>query len=161
MDCTTIQNAYSHCAECSSKPQIVIGENKRQYRLNNETHRLVCVVEIDGCVLTSQTTKKCDYLITVCHSNTTYFVELKGKHLIEGVEQITQTLNEFENKFGYSLGELVFARIVLSRGSEVKATANDGRVKNLRKRLKKWKGDLDYHVGTYDKDSVERPFTKP
>ena len=156
--CREFQENHPNCTHCSRRKQILVEENKRKYILKNPSGKQVCRVRVDGCVIKSQNQRKCDYLVIICKSEDEvnnnhvssgedlYFIELKGKHLLDAVEQLTQTIEYFKAQF---TGK-VFARVVLSKSPDVKSTQNSAKVSKLRKLLKKYRGDFAYSSRQYE-----------
>ena len=67
-NCQDFQENYRDCTNCSEGKLVVAEENKRKYILQNPSKKKVCKVRIDGCVIPSQSQRKCDYLMIVCES---------------------------------------------------------------------------------------------
>ncbi|WP_434683891.1 hypothetical protein [Pseudanabaena minima] len=157
-NCQHFQENYRECTKCSD----VAEENKRKYILQNPSRKKVCKVRIDGCVITSQSQRKCDYLMIVCEdeaSNQTesvdlYFVELKGRDLMSAVEQLTETIKYFQSE-KYKFTGKVFARAVVTRVHiPTSSIDTDARVLSLRKLLKKLGGDFAYGSVQFEKDRI-------
>ena len=157
-NCQHFQENYRDCTKCSN----VAEEHKRKYILQNPSRKKVCKVRIDDCVITSQSQRKCDYLMIVCESEASnqlesvdlYFIELKGRDLMSAVEQLTETIKYFQAK-EYKFTGKVFARAVVTRVHIPKSSIDtDARVLSLRKLLKKFGGDFDYNSQTFEKDRI-------
>lgn len=148
MNCDQLRSQNEHCTTCDKRPNTVARENKREYRIENSSRRQICQIKIDGCYVKDKQNKKCDHLFVVCDSGDSYFVELKGRHLLEGVTQISSTLDFFAQQIGENRGN-IFARIVVTQVSVPKAIQTDATVLKLRKPLKAWGGDLVYRSGIY------------
>lgn len=147
MDCQSfMQN--QQCTQCNENRLHVASENRREYRLENPSQVRICKVRIDGCFLADSQEKKCDFLFIICESGDSYFVELKGRHLLEGIEQIATTLDHFASQIRENHGR-VFARIVVTEVHRPKAIENDVRIIRLRKQLKQSGGDLVYQSRRY------------
>jgi len=153
LNCQEFQENYRDCTDCSEGKRLVVEENKRKYILQNPSKRKVCKVRIDGCVISSQTKRKCDYLMIVCELEDMYFIELKGKDLISAVEQLTETVKYFQAEFREIQGK-VFARVVLSKVPMPKSIESDSRVVALRKLLKKLGGDFAYGSVQFENDNI-------
>ncbi|NOZ91351.1 MAG: hypothetical protein GXO60_08725 [Epsilonproteobacteria bacterium] len=80
------------CNELTTNKIISISENKRIFRINNSSLFSINRVEVDGCYITSG--RKCDYLFEILDSDIleVFYVELKGKHLEDAIEQLEETL---------------------------------------------------------------------
>ena len=159
-NCQDFQENYRDCTNCSEGKLIVAEENKRKYILQNPCQKKVCKIRIDGCVIPSQSQRKCDYLMIVCESKLAneqqsdiYFIELKGRDLISAVEQLTQTIKHFQTE-KYKIMGKVFARVVLSKVVNPKSMEVDSRVIALRKLMKKLGGNFDYGSVRFEKDCI-------
>lgn len=78
----------------------------------------ICKLEIDGKIIVSKETRKCDYGVLVNNASDNYciLIELKGSHIEDAFEQIYSTLcnNDFKVKckpFGFTYK----AKIVCSK----------------------------------------------
>ncbi|WP_431213802.1 hypothetical protein ACQ86N_02560 [Puia sp. P3] len=96
MSCTALQqlldpsNAdFEVCFSTSSAAQ----EHGKKFRFENNGMKAICRVKVDGCLITSQQTKKCDYLFAVREDKAYYLVELKGINIDNAVAQIIQTFD--------------------------------------------------------------------
>jgi len=80
------------CNELTTNKIVSISENKRVFRINNSSLFSINRVEVDGCYITSG--RKCDYLFEILDSDIVevFYVELKGKHLEDAIEQLEETL---------------------------------------------------------------------
>ena len=159
-NCQHFQENYRDCTNCSEGKLVVAEENKRKYILQNPSKKKICKVRIDGCVIPSQSQRKCDYLMIVCESKSAneqesdiYFIELKGRDLISAVEQLTQTIAYFQAE-KYKFTGKVFARVVLSKVADPKSIEVDSRVIALRKLMKKLGGNFDYGSVQFEKDRI-------
>jgi len=159
--CQDFQESYRDCTNCSEGKLVVAEENKRKYILQNLSKRKVCKIRIDGCVISSQTKRKCDYLMIVCESKSSnqsesvdlYFIELKGRDLISAVDQLTETIKYFQTE-KYKMTGKVFARAVLSKVVNPRAIEVDSRVIALKKLMKKLGGTFDYGSIQFEKDRI-------
>ncbi|MGK7897287.1 MAG: hypothetical protein AB4372_27630 [Xenococcus sp. (in: cyanobacteria)] len=150
LNCEEIKRNYPDCVTCTSNSKVQVAENKRKYILQNPSRKEVCRVRVDGCLISSEDRRKCDFMIIVCPTKDVYLIELKGNKLLDAIEQLSQTLSYFNSQF---LGK-IYARIVLSKVQQPKAMETDGRVVKFKKRLKKTGGDLIYSSRVYEGDSV-------
>lgn len=148
MTCNQLHSQNEDCTTCDQRPTIVATENRRKYRIENSSRRQICQIRIDGCYVRDEQNKKCDHLFVVCDSGDSYFVELKGSHLLKGVTQIASTLDFFAQQIEENRGN-IFARIVVTQVNVPKAIQTDATVLKLRKRLKRWGGNLEYKSGIY------------
>jgi hypothetical protein len=55
--------------------------------------------------------RKCDYLLVRCIDQHCFFIELKGRHLLDAVEQVSLTIDALQNKLA---GHILNVRIVLT-----------------------------------------------
>jgi hypothetical protein len=55
--------------------------------------------------------RKCDYLLVRCIDKHCFFIELKGRHLLDAVEQISLTIDTLKHKL---VGHVLHVRIVLT-----------------------------------------------
>ncbi len=81
--------------DCNSfnKNKIVsVSENKRTFRINNTSLFTINKVEVDGCYISEG--RKCDFLFEIIEDEIkeVFYVELKGKHIEDAVEQLEATL---------------------------------------------------------------------
>ena len=77
----------------SNKNKIVsVSENKRTFRINNKSLFTINKVEVDGCYISEG--RKCDFLFEIIEDEVkeVFYVELKGKHIEDAVEQLESTL---------------------------------------------------------------------
>lgn len=148
MDCEQLCSKNKHCTTCNNHSSLVSREKKSEYRIENRSKGKICRIKVDGCYVSDPTVRKCDYLFVACNSGNSYFVELKGRHLLEGVKQIAATLDLFAPQIKGHPG-IVSARIVVAQVNRPRAIENDATVLKLRKRLKKLGGDLVYRSGSF------------
>lgn len=164
LNCQEFQEKYSSCTVCKQDTEIPTYDPKNKkikYILQNPSRRKVCKVEIDNCVITSQSQRKCDYLMIVCETKDSsqpesvdlYFIELKGRDLMSAVEQLTETIKYFQAE-KYKFTGKVFARAVLSKVPMPKAIESDSKVLALRKLLKKLGGDFAYGAVRFENDRI-------
>ncbi|AEI47495.1 hypothetical protein [Runella slithyformis] len=94
-------NPFHEKPEC----ELLAGTNKvfvakdsgaiSEYRLENPNQRWVVKLKVDGCLIPSDSQKKCDFLFLACEKEggkTAYFVELKGGNLGDAIEQIQSAI---------------------------------------------------------------------
>jgi hypothetical protein len=82
----------ANCREIhDNRSQIVLKENKSEYRAENATKKKVQVCKIDGCLLDTDELQKCDYLLLV--EKSARFIELKGVRIDDAIEQLISTVN--------------------------------------------------------------------
>jgi hypothetical protein len=112
MICQKFREKHDGCTECSQIPIITVSENKSKYSLNNPQRREVCKVVIDGCLMTGDQGKQCDYLLLSCDTSVAYFIELKGKDLSHAIRQLDQSIDQLSSNLD---GLRINARVVLSK----------------------------------------------
>lgn len=70
-------------------------------RENNKCFRIICddslranivKVQVDGCLISDQNVKKCDWLFVIEDSKGLIFVECKGNNVLHAISQIRNTL---------------------------------------------------------------------
>jgi len=79
--------------QCCMSNRVVKEHGKRFEIDSNENFT---AIKIDGCVITSHEIEKCDYGLHRTSNDDFYFVELKGKGIQKGFDQIVSTINYFE-----------------------------------------------------------------
>lgn len=76
-------------------------ENGKRFNLNNHSKLVICKVKVDGCLITSNSIRKCDYLFSVDSMPKKYFlVELKGIDLATAITQIESTYDQLQPILG-------------------------------------------------------------
>ena len=96
----------SSCNSTTTNRIISVSENKRTFRIKNNSTFTINEVEVDGCYKT--TGAKCDYLFEVIENinsvqtvTVVFYVELKGSDINHAIEQLEATikycLNEHKN----------------------------------------------------------------
>jgi len=95
MSCTALQQLLDAAdkAPCFST-STAASEKGKTFRFDNSHDKTVCRVRVDGCLIISTATKKCDYLFHVLEDAGYYLVELKGTDVEQAVEQILQTFEQ-------------------------------------------------------------------
>lgn len=134
---TTPQYKYAHCEDCcnvETSSKVVRRERKSQYTLINPNHIKITVFHVDnGIIKNEKNCRKCDYIYDINTSSTmaVIYIELKGKHLLDALEQIENTVNLLDNVFNNAQR---FARIICSR---VPSINNDPKGIKIKKYLQK------------------------
>ena len=81
-----------------------------KYQVLNPNEKDFSLFRIDkDKIVTGQ--RKCDYLLVRCVDKHCFFIELKGRHLLDAVEQISKTIETLKNKL---TGHVLNVRIVLT-----------------------------------------------
>lgn len=149
MSCDTLKqllDPLNEHTECFSN-STVAEENRKKFVINKPADIPVCKVQVDGCLITSQQVRKCDYFFEVGTIPKRYFlVELKGSDLSGAIEQLVSTYDHFSPKLGAKVSQ--YSAIVVS--SVVPKANNDFR--NRQQRLMKTmqlhleRGSIQHHV---------------
>lgn len=93
---TNLNNLIEENPNCCSESKVAAENGKRFEIVSNEDFTKV---RIDGCLIASQNTEKCDFGF-IRHSNQEfYFVELKGKEIQKAYNQIIATIQNFNINF--------------------------------------------------------------
>jgi hypothetical protein len=102
------EEKISNCEEINSDPDIIINDSdggKSKLRLKNSKRIKVRIIKVDNCVI--EDTTRCDYVVEIPIDNikVVLFVELKGKNVEHGIEQLEKTINHmcFKNRYGSDL----------------------------------------------------------
>ena len=89
----------SSCNTTTTNKIISVSENKRTFRVKNDSLFTINEVEVDGCYKT--TGAKCDYLFEIISKDTennletitiVFYVELKGSDVSHAIEQLEATI---------------------------------------------------------------------
>ena len=80
------------CNSTNKNKIISVSENRRVFKIYNKSLFTINKVRVDGCYLTNG--RKCDYLFEIVDENVkeVFYVELKGKHIEDAIEQLEATL---------------------------------------------------------------------
>jgi hypothetical protein len=85
---------FEKCREfVDNRVYIVCEENRTKITFRNSARETVAKIRIDGCVITDNAAKKCDYLLLCAGIRKAVFVELKGNKVIMAIEQLSATLD--------------------------------------------------------------------
>jgi hypothetical protein len=90
------------CAEPSRNEKIVCAENRCKITFINRARRKVVKYRIDGCrllrdLLENPGCKLCDYLVAVESRGEEHYVELKGKHVQDALDQLASTIRQLKS----------------------------------------------------------------
>ena len=110
------QNQYQNCKNCrqiNSNSVVVCSEKKSRYALQNPNHVSITIFHVDGGVVRDEECcRKCDYIydISMPLKSIAIFIELKGKHLVDALEQIENSVKLFMPTFKKTiiLGRIIF-----------------------------------------------------
>jgi hypothetical protein len=100
------EEKISKCEEIKSNPDIIINNSdggKSKLRLKNSKRIKVRIIRVDDCVI--KDTTRCDYVVEIPMDSikVVLFVELKGKNVEHGIEQLEKTINHICFKDRYNL----------------------------------------------------------
>ena len=121
MCCKKILDAFKADANCAESNRFTAEENGRKFRFKflGKSKEEICRIKVDGCLIDSNNTIKCDYIFQRCISDEVYFVELKGEGVKHGYEQIITTIQIVKKKFALAKTEIpkekIFGCIVSSK----------------------------------------------
>ena len=116
---------YSHCENIISFTQ-----KTRTYTAHNKENKQILGFWVDGGLVTSTDTRKCDCALVV-ENDLCYLIELKGTSVDEACEQLRITLEYFKET--YQMQKFV-GRIVVSRFNSHKIQSEKYRL--LERKLK-------------------------
>lgn len=120
-----ISLGYPECEKPRRDKTITLKDHsggRSRYIGSNPKAKLIMQIEIDGCVISEQDKRKCDYLILDCIDNVSYFIELKGSNIGDAYEQIAATYLEIIKIREYKTNVInkhfkMMARIILAKGN--------------------------------------------
>jgi len=108
------EEKISKCEEIKSDPKIVINDpdgGKSELRLKNPKKRKVRKIIVDNCVIKGDATR-CDYVVEIPLDNikVVLFIELKGKKVEDGIEQLEKTINHicFKDRYNSVLKKIAY-----------------------------------------------------
>ena len=80
------------CNSVNKNKIVSVSENKRTFRINNKSLFTINKVEVDGCYILEG--RKCDFLFEIIEDDVkeVFYIELKGKHIEDAIEQLEATL---------------------------------------------------------------------
>jgi hypothetical protein len=87
----------SRCNNASTNKIVVVSENKRTFRIKNNSLFLINAVTVDPCYISEGL--RCDYLFEIINIepdeviNKVLYVELKGSDVEHAVDQLEATIN--------------------------------------------------------------------
>jgi hypothetical protein len=85
---------FEDCREFEdTRKRIVCEENRTIITFYNPSGETAAKIRIDGCVITGNAVKKCDYLLLCGKIKKAIFVELKGNKVMAAIEQLSATLD--------------------------------------------------------------------
>jgi len=83
----------TRCNKCTKNKIVPVNENKREFRIQNNSRYEINTVTVDKCYITSGL--KCDYLFEIILNTDikkVYYVELKGSDISHGIKQLESTI---------------------------------------------------------------------
>lgn len=83
----------STCNSNTSNKIVSVSENKRIFRINNNSSHNINKITVDGCYI--RTGAKCDFLFEIINNNNiihVFYVELKGSDIPHAIEQLEATI---------------------------------------------------------------------
>jgi len=86
------------CNECTNNKIVPVSENKREFRIQNNSRYEINKVTVDGCYITSGL--KCDYLFEIINRDIkeVFYIELKGSDISHGIKQLEATIKHCESE---------------------------------------------------------------
>jgi hypothetical protein len=110
------EEKISKCEEINRNPKIVINDpdgGKSKLRLKNSKRIKVRIIKVDDCVIGDTT--RCDRVIEIPMDNikVVLFIELKGKNVEHGIEQLEKTINHicFKDRYNSVLKKRAYLMI--------------------------------------------------
>lgn len=95
---------FGNCAVEKNNKIIKCEENKRKFIVNNKQEKIVLKVYVDNpkeknnnCTGLKIKGRRCDYLIIEKQDNIANFIELKGHHLSDAIEQLSNSIKVISN----------------------------------------------------------------
>ena len=113
---------------------IVFKENNRVFKVNNQRYKELVKYYIDKCLIENiQNQKACDYGLK--NDKNFYFIELKGKNIIQACKQINQTIDYFYKYHKDDIQENVLMAIIISTKNSVPKLKSDPYYLKLSKKV--------------------------
>jgi hypothetical protein len=97
----------AHCKETVDHSKIRFAEEKSSFVIENPKRRKIEKYEVDGCIYTIESFKRCDFLAVDIISKREIYIELKGQDADEeAIAQIKETVERLSKngesiKYGY------------------------------------------------------------
>lgn len=143
---------FDKCVEhYDNRNECVASENKKVYKLINESKFKIRKVRIDKCLPQGKGEKRCDYLMSVEEKNIkrVFFIELKGERLIDAVKQIRFTVIYLKQEF---TDFRIDARIVGSK--DVPGFINNPHYLKLKKEIHPTKGTIERATNKFYSETI-------
>ena len=131
------EKEHCDCTKCTDNKVINAEENKRVFSVQNKSRKLVCKIEIDGCVIKKGI--KCDYLFVIPLDEKAFFVELKGQDLLKAIKQLDSSITMLSSHLEK---HEINARVVLTKANTPDLRSSE--LIKFKKRIKKLGGNLKY-----------------
>ena len=113
---------------------VVFKENNRVFKVNNQGYKELVKYYIDKCLIENiQNQKACDYGLK--NDKNFYFIELKGKNIIQACKQINQTIDYFYKYYKEDIQENVLMAIIISTKNSVPKLKSDPYYLKLSKKV--------------------------
>lgn len=125
-----------------TRSKVVVEENKKKYELINDQHEKVGCFHVDGGMIKSKGSVKCDNLLIDINSKVAVFVELKGTDLKHALEQVDATMKSLS--LGLA-GYRTYARIVTSNRTNVPDIHACPQYIALNRKILRAKGNIKIH----------------
>ncbi len=122
----------------------VIEKGRKYIAINNDQNE-VTLYRVDKCLITQGI--KCDFLLLNHDKKSSFYIELKGKHLLHAIDQIESTISMLH----HSIFEFkIHVRIILSRVCAPDLRSN--KYKKLENMLRKKGGSIAKKVRELQED---------
>ena len=113
---------------------VVFKENNRVFKVNNQGYKELVKYYIDKCLIENiQNQKACDYGLK--NDKNFYFIELKGKNIIQACKQINQTIDYFYKYYKEDIQANVLMAIIISTKNSVPKLKSDPYYLKLSKKV--------------------------
>lgn len=91
---------YGRCATESTHKKITAEENGRKLTLENPNGNTIRKIQVDGCLITDTSHKRCDYMFEMEETNSklislVIYLELKGCDIKKAYDQLVATIDQF------------------------------------------------------------------
>lgn len=126
-----------------ARKSVVVEENKKKYELINSKFDKIANFHIDGGMLSTNSTVRCDNLLVDIDSQVAIFVELKGTDLRHALEQVYATVMLLSQDLAQYQ---TYARIVTSSKTNVPNIKACPQYVRLNKKIREKRGNIDIHT---------------
>jgi hypothetical protein len=111
--CETLKD-HACCEYCDHRREIKVEQKRVCCYKNNLSQQLFCVIEVDGCLISTAESKKCDYMLLNCEDIIIYLIELKGKDVNRALSQLESTIDVLKNERYFIEAKTVNAYAILA-----------------------------------------------